>query len=112
VHQSQYDDLRAILDERVKKLRLGSVMSTTDEGYVHTVDCGAMISDNRFAGLERMLKDAEEGGAIIEGGSRYNKVTHPQGTYFRPAVVGPVTPDMDIANHECTFSRTQTRAAG
>lgn len=103
VHSSQYDDLREILDNRVSKLRLGPVMATTPEGYIQPVDCGAMIDGDRFAALEVLMRDAEEDGAIVDGGKPYVHAYHPKGSFFRPAVVGPVTSEMEIARHECAF---------
>ncbi|KAJ7581409.1 Aldehyde/histidinol dehydrogenase [Mycena floridula] len=101
VHASQYDQLREILEERVGKLRLGSVMATTDEGYISPVDCGAMISKVRFRALQNLIIAAEEAGAQTNdgGGREYNHVYN-NGSYFRPAVVGPVTSDMEIAQQE------------
>lgn len=102
VHSSQYDDLYAILLERVRKLRLGSVLSPSGEGFVSTVDTGSMISRGRFRVLERLIKLAEEDGAIVEtGGREYNHIYHTGGAYFDPTVVGNVISDMEIAQKEC-----------
>lgn len=101
VHSSQYDDLYAILVERVRKLRLGSVLSPTEEGFVSTVDTGAMISRDRFRYLERLISMAEDDGAIVEeGGKEYNHIYHTGGAYFDPTVVGNATSDMEIAQTE------------
>ncbi|TFK34820.1 Aldehyde/histidinol dehydrogenase [Crucibulum laeve] len=101
VHASQYDDLHEIFAERVPKLRAGSVMAPTQEGYVSTVDCGSMISGDRFQALSRIIQTAEEGGANITGeGGRYNHVYLENGYYFTPTVVGPVDPSMEIAQQE------------
>ncbi|KAG5647167.1 hypothetical protein DXG03_001122 [Asterophora parasitica] len=100
VHRSQYDDLHAILSERIAKLRLGSVLAPSPEGYVSTIDCGSMISRERFQGLERIIRDAEEGGAIVEGGVQYNHIYLENGAYFTPTLVGAVHSTMDIAQQE------------
>ncbi|KAF8061623.1 Aldehyde/histidinol dehydrogenase [Lyophyllum atratum] len=91
VHSSQYDDLHSILSGLIKRLRTGSVLAQSPEGYVSTIDCGSMISRERFQALERIIQDAEEAGANIEGGN---------GAYFTPTLVGPVDPSMDIAQQE------------
>lgn len=101
VHSSQYDDLRELLSERVSKLRLGSVLTPTQEGYVYTVDCGAMIDGDRFYSLERLITSAEENGAYVEGGKKFEHVYLNQGTYFSPTIVGPVSPEEEIAQTEC-----------
>ncbi|KAL4259714.1 aldehyde dehydrogenase family protein [Pleurotus pulmonarius] len=100
VHSSQYDDLRELLSERVSKLRLGSVLTPTQEGYVYTVDCGAMIDGDRFYSLERLITSAEENGAYVEGGKKFEHVYLNQGTYFSPTIVGPVSPEDEIAQTE------------
>jgi acyl-CoA reductase-like NAD-dependent aldehyde dehydrogenase len=72
------------------------------DGFIHTVDCGSMISSDRFSGLELDIRKAAEDGAMVEGGSRYNHVYHDGGAYFDATIVGGATRDMDIANKECT----------
>lgn len=103
VHSDQYDDLHDLLSERVRKLRVGSVLAASPEGYVSTIDCGAMISGSRFRALERVIRDAAEGGANVEGGSQYNHVYLENGSFFTPTLVGPVDVSMDIAQQECTW---------
>ncbi|KIY43606.1 Aldedh-domain-containing protein [Fistulina hepatica ATCC 64428] len=100
VHQSQYDDLYALFVERVTKLRLGSVLAATPEGYVSTIDSGAMIDGERFEGLERLIIEAEEAGANVIGGKRYEHALLNNGYYFSPTVVGPVDPAMRITQQE------------
>ncbi|KAF8162867.1 meiotic sister-chromatid recombination aldehyde dehydrogenase [Crassisporium funariophilum] len=100
VHAEQYDDLYTIFEERVQKLRVGSVMATTQAGYLNTVDGGSMISNNRFRGLEKLIKDAQEDGAYVIGGEEFKHVYHEHGYFFKPTVVGPVYNTMDIANQE------------
>ncbi|KAF9466264.1 meiotic sister-chromatid recombination aldehyde dehydrogenase [Collybia nuda] len=100
VHADQYDDLHDLLSERTKKLRVGSVLAASPEGYVSTIDGGAMISGQRFRALERVLRDAAEGGANVEGGAQYNHVYLENGSFFTPTIVGPVDASMDIAQQE------------
>lgn len=101
MHADQYDDLRALLTERVVKLRQGSVLAPSAEGYVSTVDGGATISAERFSTLRRLIKDAEDVGADVYGGQQYNHVYLERGTYFGPTIVGPVESDSEIAQEEC-----------
>ena len=57
---------------RIGKLRLGSVLTSSPDGVVSVVDMGSMISDARFAELERLVKAAEQQGAeIVAGGERW-----------------------------------------
>ena len=101
MHTSQYDELYAIFTERVEKLRFGSILSTSEEGFVATVDCGAMISDQRFSTLERLISDAEDAGATVEvGGKQWRSAYLPGGAYFDGTVVGDATPDMEISQTE------------
>ena len=101
VHSSQYDDLHDILVERVRRLRPGSVLAQSPEGYVSTIDCGSMINGDRFRGLEKVIRDASEGGALVEGGgAQYHHAYLENGYYFSPTVVGAVEAEMDIANQE------------
>jgi acyl-CoA reductase-like NAD-dependent aldehyde dehydrogenase len=100
VHQDQYDDLYQIIADGVNKLRLGSVLTPTPEGYVTPVDCGAMISGNRFRSIEGLVREAENEGAQVQGGKRWKHVYHEDGTYFSATVVGPVDSGMEIAQTE------------
>jgi acyl-CoA reductase-like NAD-dependent aldehyde dehydrogenase len=108
VQEDQYDALYEMLSDRVKKLRTGSVLTPTPEGYINTVDSGSMIDGRRFSGLEKVIADAADAGCQVEGvgdtpGQEYR---HPQlgtGYFFTPTIVGPVTKDMEIANVECGF---------
>ncbi|KAF8655795.1 hypothetical protein AX16_002881 [Volvariella volvacea WC 439] len=102
IHSSQYDELWEKFEERIAKLRPGSVMAPTNEGYVQTVDVGSMISKDRFPALERWLQDATEAGAVLRGGETYvpTQKSLENGFYFKPTLVGPVDDTMDIANHE------------
>lgn len=100
VHTSQHDDLYEILHKRIDKLRVGSVMAPNDEGYISPIDCGSMILGDRFASIKDVIQQAEEYGARVEGGTEFQHAYYPRGTYFRPALVGPATSDMRIAQEE------------
>ncbi|KAG6836748.1 hypothetical protein H0H93_003824 [Arthromyces matolae] len=100
VHSSQYDELHAIFSERISKLRVGSVLAPSPEGYVATVDCGSMISRERFKALENTIRLATETGAHVLNGTTYNHVYLENGAYFSPTLVGPVDTSMNIANEE------------
>ncbi|EGO21748.1 hypothetical protein SERLADRAFT_451764 [Serpula lacrymans var. lacrymans S7.9] len=101
VHSSQYDDLYAMLEDRVSKLRLGSVLAPSREGFIGTVDCGSMISNDRFDELEELLFKAQnEGAQMSVGGKRYLHSHHRGDTYFSATVIGDVTPEMEIAQRE------------
>ena len=101
VHADQYDDLFAIFQERVSKLRVGSVMSPQQAGFMSIVDGGAMINNNRFDGIENLIKEAVDGNAYLVGGSEFkNHPYHPGGYFFQPTVVGPVDKSMGIAQEE------------
>ncbi|EIN13899.1 Aldedh-domain-containing protein [Punctularia strigosozonata HHB-11173 SS5] len=100
VHSSQHDELYEMLVERVEKLRAGSVLARTQEGYISTVDTGSMINGDRFAELERMIADAENNGARVVGGKAYSHPYHRDGSYFAPTVIGDVDPNSEIAHTE------------
>ena len=102
VHSDQYDDLYAIFKERVSKLRVGSVMSPQQAGFMSIVDGGAMINNDRFDGIQNLIKEAVDGNAYLVGGSEFkNHPYHPNGYFFQPTVVGPVDKSMGIAQQEC-----------
>lgn len=101
VHASQYDEVYAALVERTKQLRLGSALSQPQDGFVPTVDCGAMIGAARFADLERVLASAENHGATVDvGGRRWKHPYLEHGAYFSPTVVGNVDPTSELAQRE------------
>jgi acyl-CoA reductase-like NAD-dependent aldehyde dehydrogenase len=106
VHTSQHDELYDMLVERVEKLRAGSVLARSQEGYISTVDSGAMITGDRFGELERLITDAENNGARVIGGKTYSHPYHRDGTYFAPTVIGDVDPNSEIAHVECQYSFT------
>ena len=86
-----YTKLVAMLEPRVKALRLGQ-----------QADVGAMISDASFGRLEGLVADAVRAGArLLVGGKQYTHPDHPAGHYFEPTLLVDVRPDMAIANEEC-----------
>lgn len=90
-----YPKLISLLENRVKNLRLGSILD--DEG----VDAGALISDAGFDRLENLIQDAvKQGARLLAGGKRYNHPKHPKGHYFSPTLLVDVTPSMAIAQNE------------
>ena len=80
------------------------MLAPSDEGFVSTVDCGAMISSQRFKDLENIISDAEQSGAEVEvGGRRWRHPYLDRGAYFDGTVVGDATPEMAIAHTERTW---------
>ncbi len=101
VHSSQHDELVNLLSERARKLRCGSVLSPSSEGYIAPVDCGAMISGARFPELERLVDAAVEEGATLEvGGRRWHHAYLEEGSYFGATILGNVHSSMEIAQTE------------
>ncbi|XP_006458568.1 hypothetical protein AGABI2DRAFT_200309 [Agaricus bisporus var. bisporus H97] len=105
VHDDQYDALYEMLSDRIKKLRTGSVLAPSAEGYIQTIDCGSMIDGRRFAGLQSVIEAAASAGCQVEGvgetaGQEYKHPHLTNGYYFTPTIVGSVTKDMDIAKME------------
>jgi len=67
-----HDAFVDMMEARIKKLRLGSVLAPSADGFVSVVDGGSMISDARFDDLEKLIKSAERDGAeIVAGGERW-----------------------------------------
>ncbi|KAA8905493.1 Aldehyde/histidinol dehydrogenase [Sphaerosporella brunnea] len=91
-----YPKLVSILEPRIAKLRLGSIL---DDDNV--VDCGAVISDAHFGRFEDLVADAvKQGARCLVGGKRYIHPKYPKGHYFQPTLVVDVTPSMAIAQQE------------
>ncbi|OAA75422.1 Aldehyde/histidinol dehydrogenase [Akanthomyces lecanii RCEF 1005] len=86
-----YDKLVAMLEPRVKAMRLGP-----------DADMGAMISSASFDRLECLVQAAvAQGARLLAGGKRYAHPDYPDATYFEPTMLADVTPDMGIARQEC-----------
>lgn len=101
MHVSQYEELLDRIIERATKLRLGSVLHATD-GFISPVDCGSMISKDRFSELERVISEAvKEGATLHVGGTAFRHAYLEEGSYFTPTVIGDVHQGMEIANKEC-----------
>lgn len=101
VHSSQHDELLEELGKRAETLRLGSVLYSAD-GYISPVDCGSMISSDRFSTLRTLILDAvHEGASLVHGGGQYKHAYLDNGSYFMPTVIGDVLPSMAIAQTEC-----------
>ena len=91
-----YPKLVSILESRINKLRLGSILDD-----VTGVDCGAVISDAHFSRLEALVEQAVSLGArCLAGGKKYNHPKYPKGHYFTPTLLVDVTPSMAIAQQE------------
>lgn len=91
-----YNKLIKIFTQRIKEFRLGSDIDQLDE-----IDMGAMISDNRFNELEKLIEDAVNKGAkLIFGGKRYHHPNYPQGHYFEPTLIIDVDESMNIFHQE------------
>ncbi|KAI0046626.1 Aldedh-domain-containing protein [Auriscalpium vulgare] len=110
VHNSIYDDVYQTILDRARSLTVGAGLSAST-GVGTSVDVGSMISQttvlpdgqtrDRFQELTDIVNKARDAGAKIElGGERYDQPYLTHGAYFKPTVVGDVTPDMDIAQHE------------
>ena len=100
MHSSLYEDVLREITERSSKLRLGSVMSSVD-GFVAPVDCGSMISSERFSDLERQIVESVQEGAVLEtGGTRWKHPYLEGGSYFSPTVISGVRQGMEIAQRE------------
>lgn len=103
MHSSQYDEIYSQIVERTKELRLGSALSQPNDGFIPTVDVGAMANPARFADLERVVEQAAAHGATVDvGGTRWRHPYLENGAYFVPTVVGNVDPLSELAQREST----------
>ena len=101
VHSEQYDELYETLTERAKKLRVGSVLAPSREGFINTVDCGCMLTNDRFDALENLIFEAHEaGGQMDVGGKKYLHPSSAGNAYFTATVLGDVDPKSKIAQTE------------
>ncbi|KAK9457745.1 aldehyde dehydrogenase family-domain-containing protein [Dipodascopsis uninucleata] len=91
-----YSALLQSLPNRVKSLRLGSILDDNT-----ALDMGAMINPNRFKEIEDLISDAvKDGATLVCGGRRYLHPKHPKGFYFEPTLLADVTSEMRIAKLE------------
>ena len=106
VHESQHEELFNMLSDRADKLRPGHSLKSPGDGVAPVADVGAMVSGERFPGLQHAIQQAVEQGAILTvGGEPW---THPyleKGSYFKPTLLGNVNPESPIAQseRECAF---------
>ncbi|KAI9057003.1 meiotic sister-chromatid recombination aldehyde dehydrogenase [Trametes sanguinea] len=101
VHESQYDALFEMFNERADKLRPGHSLKSPGDGVAPVADIGAMISGERFPGLQHAIQEAVDQGAILSvGGEPWHHPYLEQGTYFKPTVLGNVDPNSAVAQHE------------
>ncbi|KAF2237812.1 Aldedh-domain-containing protein [Viridothelium virens] len=95
-----YPQLLALLEPRIRALRLGSALDDTGAD-ADEIDMGACISDDGFSRLESLIAAAVKDGArLLCGGRRCVHPRHPAGHYFAPTLLVDVTPEMDIAQQE------------
>lgn len=104
VHSSQYERVLRMFIERASELRLGSALLRPTDGVIPTVDCGAMISNDRFDALDRVLESAQMHGAVVEQGGRRYSHSFLNGAYYEPTVVGNVDPEGELAQQEGRYS--------
>ena len=87
--------------ERADKLRPGHSLKSPGDGVAPVADVGAMISGERFPGLQHAIQEAVDRGATLTvGGEPW---THPyleRGSYFKPTLLGDVDPDTGVAQTE------------
>lgn len=96
---SSYESLIALVEPRIKNLRLGSI--TLDSEPTPCPDLGAMISPASFDTLESLIAEAvAQGARLLAGGKRYEHPIHGRGHYFAPTLLVDVTRDMRIAQEE------------
>ena len=105
MHNSQHDELVRLFADRAQRLRFGPCLADAGgDGVVAPVDCGAMISTDRFEEIERLLHDAaQEGAEVVLGGHGWRHPYVEQGMYFAPTVVAGVAPTMELAQTESKY---------
>jgi acyl-CoA reductase-like NAD-dependent aldehyde dehydrogenase len=91
-----YEYLLSVLPPRIRSLRLGNALASTD------IDVGAQVSPANFGKLESLIAEAvTQGATLLAGGKRHIHPSYPSGHYFTPTLLANVTPDMRIAQEEC-----------
>ena len=105
MHSSQHDELVRLFTDRVQRLRVGPCLTDAGgDGVVAPVDCGAMISRDRFEELERLLNDAaQEGAEVMLGGHGWRHPYVEEGMFFAPTVVARVAPTTELAQTESKY---------
>lgn len=117
VQPTAYDKLVALLEPRVKALRVGDDLDPESDDP--PIDVGAMqCPPSAFDRLESLVADAQRQGArLLAGGTRYRHPKYPQGAYFTPTLLVDVTSTMRIAQEElfapvCLLMRAPADLAG
>jgi succinate-semialdehyde dehydrogenase/glutarate-semialdehyde dehydrogenase len=90
VQSGIYDRFAAALVEAVNKLKVGAGMETG-------TNVGPLISGEAIAKVETLVGDAVKKGAKILAGGALDKAGP---LFYRPSVVGDVTPEMSIVREE------------
>ncbi|KAH9923832.1 Aldehyde/histidinol dehydrogenase [Fomitopsis serialis] len=96
------------LIRRAEELRLGSTLTNPGDGFVPTVDVGAMINEDRVRHTEELVRLAANAGLDFQGGERYRHPYLEHGTYFIPTVIGDVSPQSQCAQRERECLRART----
>jgi len=103
VPRNMHDAFLTHMQRRITRLRLGSVLTSAqpETEFVTVVDGGSMISDNRFAELERLVQSAvADGATLVCGGEKWRHAYAEDGAYFQPTLLGDVSEGMEIAQEE------------
>ena len=93
VHESIYEEVVTKYVNKVKTIKLGNPQD---------VECqmGPVISANQLARVEEFVALAkEEGATILTGGERPSSAEF-KGYYYKPTVIGNVTPNMRVVQEE------------
>jgi succinate-semialdehyde dehydrogenase / glutarate-semialdehyde dehydrogenase len=90
VQSGIYDRFASALVEAVKKLAVGS-------GMEQGTNVGPLITSEAIAKVETLVGDAVKKGAKVLVGGTLDKAGP---LFYRPSVVGDVTPDMEIVREE------------
>lgn len=89
---SVYEEFKQEMFHRVKQLKQNDVLSFPNVNLtdIERSDVGAMVTDNLFGELEKLIEEAVAGGAkLLVGGSRNSKF---KGHYFQPTLLVDVLP--------------------
>lgn len=98
--------------ERADKLRPGHSLKSPGDGVPPVADVGAMISGERFPGLQHAIQEAvDQGATLTVGGEPWVHPYLEKGSYFKPTLLGDVNPDSSIAQMERKCSLCQCLSA-